>query len=136
MNPEIFPGEFYFKLTSNGNLVGEFTNRGTDHIGVESAARREAASERDAFGFTGTYRSSWVEPNDRTPGTGVLTITLVNNPSGQLLPRRYRLEWRAHAGENAGFLFHGHGFVADGLLIGHYGDGPESAVRSVNAGVS
>lgn len=126
MDLNIYPGEFYFKLTSNGNLVGEFVNRDPNCIiATESAVRSSMVAEGQEPGFEGTYHSTWFEENKAE--AALLEITPDRDRSNQVRPRRYRLEWwnlnRNHV------LFHGYGFVADHLLVGHYGNGAEEDVR-------
>ena len=101
-------GSFYFKLTDNGNLVGEFTNNHTDLIATESGNRLTIENT-----FDGEYLTSWRE-NNRTL-SAELTIESVANNTNQL---KYMLTWR----RNVTTIFSGEGFLVDGILIGHYTD--------------
>lgn len=61
-------GRFYFKPTSNGNLVGEFSNNFSNEIQAKSAVSIKKISN-----FFGTYRSTWYETNSATPVTLEIT---------------------------------------------------------------
>jgi len=95
-------GSFYFKLTVNGNLIGEFTNNHSDGITVEAANRNDVGNS-----FIGNYQTSWREGNTYSAD---LSITFREN-SNQL---KFELLWK---GTN---IFRGEGFLVDGILIGHY----------------
>jgi hypothetical protein len=97
-------GRFYFKQTSNGNLIGEFSNDQSTGISTESA---------DLLGinnidFIGTYNSTWRE--NRTPSFAVLEITHKPNTNNKI----FTLQWRGVSN------FDGEGMLCDDILIGDY----------------
>lgn len=112
-----FPGEFYFKLTVHGNLLGEFTNRAEVGLCTESSVRITAADPEDEGGFTGEYKTTWYDSEGR--GSGELANLEIKQEVGKAA-LRYLLIWK-DSGKKV--LFHGYGFVCDGVLIGHYVDG-------------
>ena len=98
-------GQFYFKQTTNGNLIGEFTNNSTIKITAESATLIKRTS-----GFVGTYSSTWEHENEAC--ITVLTIDLIKKTENL-----YSLRW---VGD--GYKYWGEGFIVDNMLIGHYRD--------------
>jgi len=104
-------GNFYYKLTSNGNLLGEFTNQLNQDIYSESADLIQQGSVE----FEGDYRSTWFESNDAQ------LLELRIKAKQPLHFRKYELEWVDEADTNK-IIFQGEGFVVDGLLIGYFTD--------------
>ena len=98
-------GNFYLRRTSNGNLLGEYTNNENAKIYTETAIFK--GDEKDSF--VGTYNSTWLEGNGDDPYKSTLIISKKGN--------KYTLEW-----ENNNVTFFGEGFVVDGILIGFYVD--------------
>jgi len=99
-------GSFYFQLTNNGNLLGEYMNNKSTRVTTESA---------DFIGefhdsFIGDYQTTWFD------GTGqnmLLSIRLKNENRNI-----FRLDWRI------GNIIHfvGEGFLSNDQLIGTYWD--------------
>ena len=59
MNEKLI-GRFYFKITKNGNLIGEFSNNLSPKNFTESAD----LIKQDVKGFEGNYYSSWLDDTD------------------------------------------------------------------------
>ena len=95
-----FTGSFYFDKTVNGNLIGEFSNNGSDSIMTESATAKSNGSN-----FEGGYISTWFDI-DLTMAD--LTITKKG--------KKYLLEWTNTGKED----FTGEGFLSGDKLIGFY----------------
>ncbi|WP_417592944.1 hypothetical protein [Owenweeksia hongkongensis] len=76
-------GSFYFRLTENGNLAGEFTNNESNEIITEGGNLE--GGEIDAR-FIGTYITSWVE-NDQS----CIARLKISNPDNS---RKFTLVWR------------------------------------------
>lgn len=98
-------GRFYFKRTTSGNLIGEFSNNLTFSNYTESADLIETKGE-----FIGKYHSSWQV--DGNSFSAQLDIRMKPMSTNILL-----LEW-----VGAGFQYWGEGFISDGILIGDYRD--------------
>jgi hypothetical protein len=100
-------GRFYFKRTSNRNLLGEFSNHQSALIYTESA---DATVQSDDF--VGSYRSTWQEAG--TPLFADLVISRC--PRNQNL---FEVVWsRART-----VIFTGEGMLCDEVLIGDYHSG-------------
>ena len=110
-----FPGEFYFKLTSFGNLLGEFTNRCETGMCTESSV--PLAGEQATGNFTGTYNTTWYDAESGEADHAVLIIA----KEKRKVANRYKLVWTNRNGDE--IRFHGYGFVCNEMLIGHYVDG-------------
>jgi hypothetical protein len=96
-------GRFYFKKTTAGNLIGEYSNSGM--MSVDS----EAANVVDpGQGFLGTYRSTWLE--DSSCKSADLIITQKHAPN------IFTIEWF----KNGKVVFWGEGMLVDDILIGDY----------------
>jgi hypothetical protein len=94
-------GRFYFKRTSNGNLIGEFSNNKRKRIFTESADLIGNGSS-----FNGNYNSTWY---DKKPIFAKLSI--ISNG------KKYSLYWNE---ENKETSFWGEGILYDNILIGDY----------------
>ncbi|MES2734682.1 MAG: hypothetical protein V4672_00085 [Verrucomicrobiota bacterium] len=110
-----FPGEFYFNLTSYGNLLGEFTNRSEAGMCTESSVRE--TGEQAAGVYTGKYQTTWFDSESKQAVYAVLTI----DPEHGKAAGRHELIWTDPKKKE--IQFHGYGFVCNGMLIGHYSDG-------------
>jgi hypothetical protein len=99
-------GRFYFKQTSNGNLIGEFSNNLSAEISTESCDLKGASS-----GYVGQYKSTWQE--NRKP----LFANLVIAPN-TANSRLFSLIWR-RGGKP---IFEGAGMLCDDILVGDYHD--------------
>lgn len=101
-------GRFYLKLTSNGNLHGEFSNYSMNRITAESA---DFIPNESYNGFVGRFRSTWLEID----GPTFSDLQIQFNENTQI----FTLIWR-NTNERA--IFHGEGFLIDDILIGDYMD--------------
>lgn len=100
-------GRFYFRLTSSGNLVGEFSNNLSVRNSTESADRTQG----NITSFLGKYQSTWHEGGQ----SELLTLSIITKPNAQNI---FSLTWSDANGPN----FWGEGLIAEGLLIGDYRD--------------
>lgn len=96
-------GRFYFKQTSNGNLLGEWSNNHETRVFTESADLISDYDEK-AGKFVGSYNATWQE------GGQAHFATLKISRSGS----QFKLEWRGQA------KFDGDGMLCDDILIGDY----------------
>jgi hypothetical protein len=95
-------GSFYFELTANGNLIGEFSNNLSKSITTENANLSGTAS-----GFIGKYESTWYD--DDVHFANLVISQRVKN-------KIYVLQWN----ENGKLKYKGEGFLHDKTLIGYY----------------
>lgn len=95
-------GRFFFKKTSNGNLVGEWSNSHGTQVFSESADLMEPGADT----YLGDYASTWQE--NKKPIFAILTIR--KKGLGPL----FTLEWRGTSN------FDGEGMLCDNILIGDY----------------
>lgn len=105
-------GRFFFKLTDNRNLIGEFSNNLDANISTESADIKESCGDKACANckFHGTYYSTWRE--NREPIFAELKITPKTGAANQ-----FTLKWYH---EDGGRYFKGEGMLCDGILIGDY----------------
>jgi|HubBroStandDraft_2_1064218.scaffolds.fasta_scaffold275467_2 hypothetical protein len=96
-------GRFYLKHTSNGNLIGEFSNDHSAEISTESCDLRGNAN-----GYVGQYHSTWQENGN--PFFADLEITHKPNTNNKI----FTLKWRGASN------FDGEGMFCDDILIGDY----------------
>jgi len=107
-------GRFFFKLTVNGNLLGEYSNDKSTSCVTEAANRVFSVKcpERvSRFDFEGSYESVWREIAN-TSVCSNLTISRKTGYNGI-----YTLEWTSPTGTAQ---FHGEGMLCDEILIGNY----------------
>jgi hypothetical protein len=102
---DILLGRFYFKLTSNGNLVGEFSNNIYNGIYTESADSIDST-----HGYLGKYKSTWQE--NRNPDYAILKISHKPNTNRKI----FVLKW-IRKGKP---IFKGEGMLCENILIGDY----------------
>ena len=104
-------GRFYFKLSENGNLLGEYSNEGSTECDVEAAKRIPAVtSEATPVNlFEGEYTSTWTEGKEVVSAT--LKITRRSNAVGI-----FSVIW-CKGGRD---LFTGGAMMVDRILIGNY----------------
>jgi hypothetical protein len=96
-------GRFYFKQTTNENLIGEFSNHQSSDIYTESADLIGSAN-----GYMGEYYSTWRENvNPR-----FANLTIKPGRTNKL----FTLEWK----QNGILTFIGEGMLCDKILIGDY----------------
>jgi hypothetical protein len=103
--PEII-GRFYFKQTSNGNLIGEFSNHQSDQIFTESADLKPESDDGN-YKYVGKYFSTWREKGEAR----YANLTIKPGRSNKL----FILEW---IGDRCNFK--GEGMLCDNILIGDY----------------
>ena len=107
-------GRFYFKLTTNGNLLGEFSNNYTDRCWTETANRIGGQSSE----FVGTFITTWFEKMQEKSITTKLVIRRKEGCEGI-----YEVVWRADINENSDRnpKFQGEAMLCDSILVGDYG---------------
>jgi hypothetical protein len=98
-------GHFYFKLTANGNIIGEYSHHGMKTVTIESANWKTKT-----IGFFGTYDTIWIENGNLMNMT--LEIADVKNTQIPI----YLLVWN----DGTNDIYKGEGFIVDGMLIGSY----------------
>ena len=104
--PKTISGRFYFKQTSNGNLIGEFTNYQSDRIFTESADQSASSGNCP---YLGQYNSTWQENGKSCLADLEISPT---NGSNEI----FSLTWR----EKGRTIFVGGGMLCDNILIGDY----------------
>lgn len=106
-----FIGRFYFKLTSNGNLIGEYSNSRTSSCCSEAANRvSEWPSRPDELpgaGFIGKYDTAWREG----AGVGKSRLVIEREPNRLGI---FKVAWTTCD------TFVGEGMLCDDILIGDY----------------
>lgn len=100
-------GSFYFRKTTNGNLIGEYTNNTSERVTTESADLIGDQNES----FIGDYQTTWFDGHGQT-------MTLSIRLTGRNV-NIFRLVWSD--GNTDHFI--GEAFLNEGLLIGLYYDG-------------
>lgn len=103
-------GRFYFKKTSNGNLIGEFSSNMDSKIYTESADKKRKSNSSS---FLGKYLSTWLNYND--PIIADLDISYKYIRKSTV----YKLKWKI-IGDN--IIYQGEGMLCDDILIGDYGE--------------
>lgn len=98
-------GRFYLKKTSNGNLVGEWSNDHDAQVFSESADLIEPDRTGDVY--LGHYFSTWQENGE----SRFATLTIYRRSGRGSL---FALEWSG----SSNFL--GEGMLCDEILIGNY----------------
>jgi hypothetical protein len=98
-------GRFFFKKTSNGNLIGEFSNRQSAGIYTESSDLIGNDS-----GYIGKYYSTWQEEGESL----FANLEILQKP--QCNNKIFTLEWR----RGGQLKFEGEGMLCDDILIGDY----------------
>jgi hypothetical protein len=104
-------GRFYFKKTSNGNLIGEFSNNLSGNIiSTESAdfIKKVEGADGDYFG---EYNSTWQEN-----GNPLFANLKISPKAGN--DKLFTLNWS----RNGKRVFVGEGMLCDDILIGDYQD--------------
>jgi hypothetical protein len=100
-------GRFYFRLTENGNLIGEFSNQTSLRNRTESADRMYG----DPAMFTGDFLTTWLEED-----VPVLSNLNISHKAGTT--NIFSLSWVRNGTQS----FIGEAIIAGGLLIGDYRD--------------
>lgn len=97
-------GSFYFKITNNNNLIGEFTNNDPN----EGIRTENACLIKSHSGIDGIYTSTWF---DNAVHLANLEIIQKNNN------KTFKLVWK----EAGKITYEGEGFLMDNdTLIGFY----------------
>lgn len=105
-------GNFYFKLTTAGNLLGEYSNSDTPRARPECAFRDDNVLQEERQTFEGTFTSTWYEPDSGSAEVVTLTITPRGGTTGG-----FDLTWSAKNGRTA---YSGEAMLNDGQLVGKY----------------
>lgn len=106
-----FTGRFYFKLTSGGNLLGEYSNSLSMHSSTEAADRVAEApnpADRQLSRFVADYISVWHESV-----SSFTHSTLVIRPKSEC-SGIFTVNWTGPA------KFKGEAMLCDDVLIGDY----------------
>jgi hypothetical protein len=98
-------GRFYFKQTSNGNLIGEWSNYESEPATESSDLQGEY---QPTVQFKGTYNSTWQENGKAI--IRELTITK--------LGKKFKLDWTEIGNNKSDFT--GEGMLCDNILVGDY----------------
>ena len=113
-NQKRFLGRFFYKLTDNGNLVGEFSNNVDADIVSESADWKCACEDNcPNCLYHGTYLSTWRHDN----GAVIAELKISRKKGIDASDKLFSLEWRK---DNKTLIFKGEGMLCDGILIGNY----------------
>ncbi|MDR3459419.1 MAG: hypothetical protein P4N60_18475 [Verrucomicrobiae bacterium] len=105
---DIIKGRFYFKQTTNGNLIGEWSNYETEPA-TESS---DFQGEFKDVPFVGTYFTTWQEKG--MAQFYVLEITKVTKPINS---KKFDLKW---INKKQTLTFTGQAMLCDNILIGDY----------------
>ncbi len=100
-------GRFYFKRTTSGNLIGEFSHHRMKENSTEGANR----TSPDKGSFDGTYITTWSD--NSTPQIAQMVITPKSGCTNI-----FTVEWTNLTSHKIIFL--GEGMIVDGMLIGDY----------------
>ena len=106
-------GRFYFTRTSNGNLLGEYSNNQTKRCWTEGANRNPEATADGSDPFVGEYDTTWYEEDSKESVYARLEIKL-KHPSARI----YSLTWTEP--KSGKVMFEGEAMLCDSLLIGDY----------------
>ncbi|MBK8038553.1 MAG: hypothetical protein IPK22_15700 [Verrucomicrobiaceae bacterium] len=116
-------GTFYFKLTTAGHLLGEYSNPGTPRARPECAFRGDNIPNSDRTSFAGTYISTWFEPGE-VPEAVMATLTIAAKSAPADPTTQFTLIWTEGASGSPNVMFRGEAMLNDGILIGHYHSDP------------
>ena len=109
-------GRFYFKLTSNGNLLGEWSNGGEFHSFSESADRTSLFPiDCNQCKFIGEFNSTWHEGGDKAGSRFAKLEIGLKSPNHQNI---FRVIWTDTS--NPQSMFEGEAMLCDDILIGNY----------------
>jgi hypothetical protein len=108
-------GNFYFKLTTAGHLLGEYSNSGTPWARPECAFRGDDVPYAERQSFVGTYTSTWHEP---TGSTVTVTLTIVPRYRPAEQATLFELTWTRRPGGSV--MYQGQAMLNDGQLVGNY----------------
>lgn len=108
-------GRFYFELTTNYNLIGEYSSNYSQHSEPESASRIYSEDEDKNYDFTGEYLTVWHEDGDSIIAN--LNITAKLN-----CKNIYSLVWKSTKDQNV-IYFTGEAMLYRNAIIGDYRPG-------------
>ena len=110
-------GRFFFKLTDNKNLIGEFSNSSDERIYAESADRITDIDPDDKF--VGEYWHTWCHYHDNDTVEGVVAkLKIWRKPNCQnIFSLKIEVQNNMPPAERT---FWGEGMLCDGMLIGDY----------------
>jgi len=103
-------GRYYFKQTSNGNLIGEFSCNLFHKIYTESADFKEG--KRSKVPFIGSYFSTWEDE-----GNSIMADLDIDYKYKQKITI-YKLTWKL----KGNLTYVGEGMLCDNILIGDYSE--------------
>jgi|HubBroStandDraft_2_1064218.scaffolds.fasta_scaffold443338_1 hypothetical protein len=115
-------GRFFFKLTDNKNLIGEFSNNLSKRNCTESADR---ILEKGNDGtFVGEYFTTWHDQNENGQNHSCfLTKLEIKRKHENIFSLIFSLKWwrvQKNGQPEANPFFWGEGILCDGILIGDY----------------
>lgn len=102
-------GRFYFKLSSNGNLLGEYSNDKSQDCDVEAAKRLSGDPVENENPFIGEYKSTWTE-GDRVVFSDLIIEQKKDSDT------LFSIKWS----DSKRTIFTGEAMIVDGILIGNY----------------
>ncbi len=102
-------GHFYFKKTSSGNLIGEFSNNTLTTVQTESSDEIKSLKNEINKSFIGNYKSTWFE--NKASNLLELVISIKPNSNENI----FILKWQNKKGID---IFSGEGFIVDNMLRG------------------
>ena len=114
-------GTFYFKRTTAGHLLGEYSNPSTPRARPECAFREDSIPNSNRTTFAGDYISTWYEPGE-VPETVAATLTIAAKSAPADPTTQFELTWTELGSPNV--MFRGEAMLNDGILIGHYHSDP------------
>ena len=106
-------GNFYFKLTTAGHLLGEYSNFNNPWARPECAYREDQVTASHRTTFIGEYISTWYEPDEGAVRT---KLKIEAKPAPADPTTQFTLTWSDLADR---VLFEGVAMLNDGILIGH-----------------
>ena len=107
-------GRFYFKLTVNSNLLGEYSSSTSKYSCTEAATRIYSGNNaNEEAGFIGNYNSIWVEEDD---DKSEYIMAKLEISAKQDCTNIFSLKWKV-SGED---MFEGEAMLCDDILIGDY----------------
>lgn len=120
-NQKRFLRRFFYKLTNNGSLFGDFSNNVSADIVSESADRIKGCEDKECNNcrYHGTYISTWRHDN-KPENEAVIAELKIFRKTGKLgSDKLFSLEWhKLH--KNNELFFKGEGMLCDDILIGNY----------------
>ena len=106
MNEKDIVGRFYFKQTSNYNLIGEYSNNLSENNLSECANKVDEITEQ----FIGKYITTWFDNES-------ISLDLIISHKKKSNKSIFTLNWQ---NRNDEIYFYGEAFLVDEILIGDY----------------